>query len=137
MDKNNTKLHILSSGEGVHHLSRIILSGDQHEKIQHKDFNKVSRMCVMKTNPDSYIIAADGQQLKRFDLGSCVPDSKVLWSEIEGRKDVENIIMDSTDRYCFIKHNNKHNITRLDLSNNTTKVIFEHATHYMYQIQVY
>jgi hypothetical protein len=36
-------------------------------------------MGVMKTNPDSYIIAADGKKLKRFDLGSQTPESSILW----------------------------------------------------------
>jgi len=45
--------------------------------------------------------------------------------------------MDHEDKYCFIKHNNKHSVTRLDLSNNTTKTIWEHSDNYVYAIQVY
>lgn len=89
-------------------------------------------MGVMSTNPDSYMIATDGQKIQRFDLGSQIPETPILWQEQEGRKDIEHIVMDSQDRYCFIKHNNKHSITRLDLSNNEAKVIFDHASHFMY-----
>lgn len=45
--------------------------------------------------------------------------------------------MDSQDKYCFIKHNNKHNVTRVNLSNNETKTIFQHDENFIYAIQVY